>query len=171
MNYYHNYLIEKNMKDNTITIDYGAAQPYDNITYSSSIDTITLSPSTYGVDSITVPSTFATTVNGSIYNTTVPNGGFTIAGGAGTGYNWSNTTANVNIDTDGISIKEGGDIKIAGKSLSDAIEKIEARLGILNPNPELEDRWERLRDLRKQYIDLEKDLLEKEKLMKILKEK
>jgi hypothetical protein len=119
---------------------------------SSGIDTITLDSSLYGT-SITSPSTITWNQN----YTTATNGG------------WSNT-ANVNIDTDGISIKEGGDIKIAGKSLSDAIEKIEARLGILNPNPELEDRWDQLKELRKQYIELEKDLLEKEKLMKILKE-
>jgi hypothetical protein len=55
--------------------------------------------------------------------------------------------------------------------LSKSIDAIEERLGILNPNPELEERWDQLKVLRKQYIDLEKDLLEKEKLMKILKEK
>jgi hypothetical protein len=53
--------------------------------------------------------------------------------------------------------------------LSDAIEKIEERLGILNPNPALEDRWDKLKELRKQYMELEKDLLEKEKIMEILK--
>jgi hypothetical protein len=145
------------MKDDTITIDvssYGAAQPYDNITYSGGIDTITLDPSIYTIDtSITSPSTITWSQD---YSTNI-------------GSSW-NTGANVNIDTNGISIKEGGDIKIAGKSLSDAIEKIEARLGILNHNPELEDRWDQLKVLRKQYIELEKDLLEKEKLMKILKE-
>jgi hypothetical protein len=65
----------------------------------------------------------------------------------------------------------GTDITIKGRKLSEAIEAIEERLGILNPNPELEDRWDQLKELRKQYIELEKDLLEKEKLMKILKEK
>ena len=120
---------------------------------SSGIDSITLDPSIYSSGtSITVPVTWSQ--------------------GFSTNSTWSNnTTANVNIDTDGISIKEGGDIKIAGKSLSAAIEAIESRLGILNPNPELEDRWDQLKELRKQYIELEKDLLEKEKLMKILKEK
>jgi len=163
MNYYQNYLIEKTMKDDTTTIDvsgYGAIPSYTLNTGGGAgavggygVDTITLDPSIYSSGtSITVPSTI-TWSQGYSANST-----------------WTNTTANVNIDTDGISIKEGGDIKIAGKSLSDAIEKIEARLGILNPNPELEDRWDQLKVLRKQYMDLEKDLLEKEKLMKILKE-
>lgn len=68
-------------------------------------------------------------------------------------------------------MKDGADIVVGGKSLLSAIEKIEERLGILKPNPELEDRWDALKDLRKRYMEMEKDLLEKEKVMKILKEK
>ena len=103
---------------------------------------------------------------------------YTITGGGGSGgtmwnynsgYNW-NTGTNVHIDADGLTMKEGADIKIGGKSLTEAIEKIEERLGILKPNSELEDRWDQLKELRKQYMELEKDLLEKEKIMKILKE-
>jgi hypothetical protein len=66
---------------------------------------------------------------------------------------------------------ENADIKFGGKSLIETIAKIEDRLGILQPNPELESRWELLKELRRQYEELEKDLLEKEKIMKILKEK
>jgi hypothetical protein len=131
--------------------DYGAAQ--DTITLGSGgYSTISIDPSIYSTfgTSITSPTTYTWSQD---YNTS-----------------WSNT-ASVNIDTNGINIKEGGDIKIGDKSLSDAIEKIEERLGILNPNPELEERWDQLKELRKQYMELEKDLLEKEKLMKILKEK
>ena len=158
-----------NNNDTVIDISgYDATQPYENITYSSGIDTITLSPSTYGVGSITLPSTFTTTRIGSTTNTTVPNGGYTITTGAGTGHNWN--TGSTQINADGVQIKEGGDIKIGGKSLGEAIDKIEERLGILNPNPELEERWDKLKELRKQYIEMERDLLEKEKIMKILKE-
>ena len=132
---------------------------FDNL--SGGVDTITLG-SGFGSSTITLDPNIYSTINTSITSPTT--------------YTWSqdystyNNTANVNIDTNGISVKEGGDIKIAGKSLSAAIEAIEERLGILNPNPELEDRWDRLKELRKQYIELEKDLLEKEKIMKILKE-
>ena len=77
--------------------------------------------------------------------------------------------ARVNINKDGIDIKEGGDIKIGGKSLTESIAAIEDRLAILKPNPELEDRWDQLKDLRRQYETLEKDILEKEKIMEILK--
>jgi hypothetical protein len=158
MNYYQNYSIEKTMKDDTTTIDVSGYSIIPAATYNLGsglgVDTITIDSSLYSGGSLTSASTSTVAWNQN-YSTT----------------GWSNTTASVNIDTDGISIKEGGDIKIAGKSLSDAIEKIEARLGILNPNPELESRWDQLKVLRKQYMDLEKDLLEKEKLMKILKEK
>jgi hypothetical protein len=68
-------------------------------------------------------------------------------------------------------MQPGTDIKIGGRGLMDAIDKIEERLGILHPNPELEDRWDELKELRRKYNELEKDLLEKEKMWKILKEK
>jgi hypothetical protein len=152
---------------------YGAIPSYN----SYGTDTITLSPSTYGVESITIPSTITTTGTGGLYNTAVPNGGYVIStggAGVGSGYNWNtgtiNTNSTVEINADGMKIKEGGDITIGGKSLSEAIEKIEERLCILNPNPALEERWDKLKDLRKQYMEMEKDILEKEKLMKILKE-
>lgn len=81
----------------------------------------------------------------------------------------NNDTA-VNITPDGIFIKEGSDIKLGGHSLGDFIKSVEDRLAILKPNPELEEKWEQLKDLRRQYEALEKDILEKEKIMKILKE-
>jgi hypothetical protein len=77
--------------------------------------------------------------------------------------------ANVILNEKGMEIKEGGDIKIGGKSLTEAIEKIEERLGILHPNPKLEDKWDQLKELRRQYNELEKELLEKEKMWDILK--
>lgn len=91
---------------------------------------------------------------------------------AGTTLSWSsnyNYDPAVNITSDGITMKKGSDIKVGDKSLLESIEKIEERLGILHPNPELEDRWEQLKSLRQQYIDLEKELIEKEKMWEILK--
>ena len=147
-----------NNDDDTIVLDlgdYGAAQPTCSIT--SGIDTITLDTS-------------------SIYtgpgSTVGYNGGYTINTSSPTyTTTWTQPyNTYVNIDADGLTMKEGADIKIGGKSLVEAIEKIEERLAILKPNEALEDRWEQLKALRQQYIDLEKDLLEKEKIMKILKE-
>jgi hypothetical protein len=77
----------------------------------------------------------------------------------------------VSINSDGITMKEGTDIMIGGRKLGEVIAQIEDRLAILHPNEELESKWESLKELRRQYEALEKDILEKEKIMKILKEK
>jgi hypothetical protein len=62
-----------------------------------------------------------------------------------------------------------GDLKIKGKSLADAIDNIEKRLAILHPNKDLEERWEQLKALGEQYRELEKDILEKEKIWNTIK--
>ena len=135
------------------TIDlggYGAANYTYNLGTSMGTDTITLDSSMFTTGSITSPYTYTTTGTG--------------------GYTISTNPSTVRIDTDGLTMKEGADIVVGGKSLTQAIEKIEERLAILKPNTELESRWEQLKELRNQYMELERDLLEKEKIMKILKE-
>ena len=125
-------------------------------------------PPSYGAggsDTITINS------GGYSLGTSFGSGGTYAISGAGTGYTFNTYDTSVKIDTNGIDMKSGTDIVIGGKSLSKSIEDIEARLGILRPNPELEDRWETLKDLRRQYMEMERDILEKEKIMKILKEK
>jgi len=62
-----------------------------------------------------------------------------------------------------------GDVKIQGRSIMDTLDKIEERLAILRPNEVLEEKWEQLKELGKQYREMEKDILEKEKIWKILK--
>lgn len=62
-----------------------------------------------------------------------------------------------------------GDITLQGVNLSDRLDKIEERLGILHPNKELEDRWAELKELGMRYKELEKEILDKEKVWKILK--
>lgn len=61
-----------------------------------------------------------------------------------------------------------GELTINGVKLSERLDKIDERLGILHPNPELEERWENLRGLRQAYLELEKEILEKEKMWAIL---
>ena len=131
---------------------YGAVPNWSsyNIDTSMGTDTITLDSSMFTTGSITAPYTYTT---------------------SGTsGYTFSSNPSKVHIDADGLTIKEGADIVVGGKSLTKAIEQIEERLGILHPNPALEDRWDKLKELRNLYVELERDLLEKEKIMKILKE-
>lgn len=150
--------------DNTIVLDLGSGAGTDCISSGAGIDTITMTGATgtsYTMDPVWSTSSI-----------TIPNGGYTISSGSAYTTNWTQSyTGTVSIDTNGLTMKEGADIKIGGKSLVDAIEKIEERLAILKPNEELENRWEQLKSLRQQYIDLEKELLEKEKMWKILKEK
>jgi len=62
-----------------------------------------------------------------------------------------------------------GDVKIKGKSIAETLNKIEERLAILRPNKELEDKWEKLKELGDAYRALEKDIQEKEKIWETLK--
>jgi hypothetical protein len=67
-------------------------------------------------------------------------------------------------------MEAGTDIKIGDKKLSEVLTRLEERLNILHHNEALEDKWEELRTLGNQYRELEKELLEKEKMWKILKD-
>ena len=141
-------IIISGSSDTTIDLgNYGAAQSSYTI---GNIDTITLDPS-YSIT--------GSTVNWS------------------SNYNYGDITftntqsPRVNINNDGISMDAEADIKVGDRSLKDFMDRVEDRLAILHPNEALEDRWEQLKDLRRQYEALEKDILEKEKIMKILKEK
>lgn len=62
-----------------------------------------------------------------------------------------------------------GDVKIKGKSIVETLDKIEQRLAILAPNTELEDKWDELKELANKYKELEKEILEKQKMWDILK--
>jgi hypothetical protein len=85
-------------------------------------------------------------------------------------YSFNNvTSSNVHISGDGITMEPQADIKIGDRSLKEFMDSVEQRLGILRPNPELEDKWENLKGLRKAYMDLEAEILEKEKMWNILK--
>jgi hypothetical protein len=62
-----------------------------------------------------------------------------------------------------------GEVSIKGKNIAEMFAKIEERLAILHPNPELEDRWDELKELGKRYKELEAEIIEKEKVWAILK--
>ena len=83
-------------------------------------------------------------------------------------YNWNVSSSNASLEVRGDANFEG-DVKIKGKSIADSLEKIEEKLAILRPNEKLEEKWEKLRELRNQYIELEKDIIEKEKIWETLK--
>jgi len=89
---------------------------------------------------------------------------------------FNNIDFNFSIDP-GIDVTEGdvkvhkdGDIKIGERSLKEFIDSVEERLNILRPHPDLEQKWDELRELGDKYKQLEQELLEKEKMWSKLKE-
>jgi hypothetical protein len=115
----------------------------------------------------TSPGTVYTTSPGTIYTTNLGNPGQTLTWN-GPNTQWATTpTSPLKVNGDA---EIDGDIKLKGKSLSEAIENIEKRLAILHPNEKLEEKWEELKALGERYRELEKDILEKEEIWKILKE-
>jgi hypothetical protein len=71
---------------------------------------------------------------------------------------WLSTSASTKIKLDG----ENADIEVNGWSLVQAVKRIEARLDLFQPNPELESEWEELRSLGEQYRTLEQQIKEKQ---------
>ena len=110
---------------------------------------------------------------------TFTTGTVTIPNSTSNGLYWgingtSNTiTADPSLKGNSLSVKGNadfeGEVTIKGKNLSEMLEKIDERLAILHPNPELEDRWDELKELGKRYRELEQELIEKEKVWAILK--
>jgi hypothetical protein len=117
----------------------------------SGISTITLS------DYVTVPGSVLTSTGSSSYAWTQD-------------YSLNNVTkSNVHITGDGITMEPESDIKIGDRSLKEFMNTVDEHLAILRPALELEEKWDQLKDLRQQYETLKADILEKEKIMTILK--
>ena len=115
--------------------------------------------------------------NGAIYGAVAGSSGGGGLGSVTTGhsYNWNQTNwpsiGQINpgeIHVQGDANFEG-DIKVKGKSILESLEKIEEKLAIFRPNEELEKKWDKLRELRNQYVEMEKDIIEKEKIWETLK--
>jgi hypothetical protein len=68
------------------------------------------------------------------------------------------STASTKIQLDG----EDADVEINGWSLVAAVKRIEQRLSLFQPNPELEQDWEELRTLGEQYRKLEQHIQDKQ---------
>jgi hypothetical protein len=125
--------------------------------------TITLGP-TGATGSVASPITWGTGLgsSGQVYTTN------------GTGnLSWAPITTDTNLKGASIQVKGDaefdGEVTIKGKSLTDMFAKIEERLAILHPNPELEDKWDELKELGKRYKELEAEIIEKEQMWAILK--
>ena len=144
----------------------------------STIDTITLTGASTGASSsptYTISNISGTAnVSSGIYwgvNSGI-SGQVLTSNGTNTG--WANLSlADPDLQGSTLSVKGDadfeGEVTIKGKKLSDMFEKIEERLAILHPNPELEDKWDELKELGKRYKELEQEIIEKEKVWAILK--
>jgi hypothetical protein len=124
--------------------------------------------------------------NSAIWDTTgtvVPGYGAAIGNG-GTGYTYTTTGTSgspwigTGTGTSTLSVEQSGtielrcenpDIKMKGKSMVTWMEKVEERLNILTPNPELEKEWDDLRRLGQRYRALEKKCKEKAQMWAALK--
>lgn len=150
-------------------------------------DTISISSSLPGYSSVdygaipTISMSDLTLGNVSFNNTTSTTFNVGAAGAnanavwttSGTGYNWSGvgSTIGATLEQSGkISLNgKDADVNINGKSMKAWMEKVEERLNILTPNPELEKDWDDLRKLGERYRKLEKKCKEKAEVWKKLK--
>ena len=96
-------------------------------------------------------------------------------GGGGTNYTLDNkswttgiTQIQSTLQVDGDADFDG-DIRVKGQSITETLNKINERLNILIPNEKLEKDWSELAELRMQYVELERELLEKQLVFDILK--
>ncbi len=109
----------------------------------------------------------------SVYTITSGAAGQMLTAGANGTTGWATISADSNLQGSTLNVKGDakfdGDLIVKGKSINDSLERIEERLAILRPNEELEAKWENLRGLRKAYMELEAEIIEKEKVWNILK--
>lgn len=97
---------------------------------------------------------------------------YTWAGANGTAYDTSVLTVSAGSQP---SLKVSGDAEISGtlkwrnRDMDQWIESVESRLAMLQPNPKLEQEFNKLKELGDQYRALEREILEKQKVWDILK--
>jgi hypothetical protein len=130
--------------DKTLTSSAVYSSPQDTITISAALNNMS-SSSPY-----TVTGAIGTTLSNAVYTT----GTSTSAPWAT--FNPNSTSAKINLTG------EGADITVNGWSLVDAVKRIEERLGLFQPNPELETEWEELHALAEQYRQLEQHIRDKQ---------
>ena len=131
-------------------------------------DTITINSPSAGGYTITSTDTMST---GLYWATNTSQNQVLTSNGSSTG--WATISADPNLQGNTLQVKGNaefdGEVTIKGKNIADMFAKIEERLAILHPNPELEDRWDELKELGKRYKELEAEIIEKEKVWAILK--
>jgi len=140
---------------------------------------ITVLP-TLPLPALTANSIFTITGLGNIGNGASGSGGvYSIGTNGSTGWSTLNayTTPTVTLN-DSLQVKDKGlleirgdnaDILINGVSLNETLANINARLGMMRPNPKIEAEWDELRELGDRYRALEADIKDKMKMWELLK--
>jgi hypothetical protein len=141
-------------------------QNYNNTMLSDTFNPVTIPTPTFTVSNNTSSGNLYWGINSASHGQVLTTNG--------TSTNWGNISlAEPNINGATLSVKGNadfeGEVTIKGKNIADMFAKIEERLAILHPNPELEDRWDELKELSKRYKELEQEIIEKEKVWAILK--
>jgi len=162
------------MSDQDSTVDLGEDSATATIDWGGT-DTITLSPSTYGIDlsrfstgsmstgtnTISLPSSSTYYSPGATVGgiTTINNINSTWHTGTNgtTGYTINNTVTpnTVHISNTGIEMAAGTDIKVDGQSLKEFMKKMEQRLAILVPDPAKLEKFEALKKAYEHYKTME----------------
>jgi hypothetical protein len=143
----------------TISITESTADSYhSDDCYTSSVDLSSLmSADTITLSSITSPYTHTGAMGAGFSNTV-----YTTSMGAGGNVPWMTSTPG-QMSAPKIQLNgEGADVEVNGWSLVAAVKSIEERLGLLQPNPELEQEWSDLRELGEQYRKLEQHIKDKQ---------
>ena len=156
------------MEDDTISLtDYSYTSPLST-SLSAGGYSYTLPTAAASITTGTVGATLSTTNTGSLmWNNptyTATASPYSVA----TSTSWGNISSGHNLHVNGGAVFEE-DIKVKGVMLSERLDAIEERLGILRPNNDLEGKWEKLKALGEEYRRMEKEILEGESIWETLK--
>jgi hypothetical protein len=134
--------------------DWAETSLTESTVYASAQDTISI---TATLDNMSISNPY--TVTGAIGTSHFPNTIWTTAGTNTAPWLSSNLTGTApKITLNG----EGADVEVNGWSLVEAVKRIEERLSLFQPNPELEQEWKDLRALGEQYRKLEQHIRDKQ---------
>ena len=107
---------------------------------------------------------------GAYTNTSSP---YTISTGSITGGSYVGAPTNSSTITIGSQTITEDKLKVLDDvvvGMQDWQEEVNKKLAILQPNPKLENQWSELKELREQYVNLERELQEKSLMWDILKD-
>ena len=150
-----------NISETMTGIDFSTIKPIDIQTLNIN-DLLNSSSHTYQINTVALPNTGS--YNQGNYSNTV----WTTAG-TGATTSWGDIKIQDQLSSK-ISVNgPDADIDINGRSLTAWMDKIEDRLNMLTPNPELEKEWDELRRLGERYRKLEEKCKQKANMWEKLK--